>query len=278
MARGEGQRACGRGARSDQVLVTPGFPQLLREVPVTKARREREQPCLFVLDTNVLMHDPSAIFRFEEHDIFLPMVVLEELDNGKKGMSEVARNVRQISRFLDELMQGVTKEQIDAGIPIPGVHKPLGAANTSSGRIFFQTRPLPSLLPETLPGNKPDNTILATTLALQKERPDVHVTLVTKDINLRIKAAVVGIHAEDYYNDKTIDDVDLLFTGLARLPDDFWETHSREMESWQESGRTFYRLTGPLVANWHPNQCIFTEQEDNFEARVMRVDGDDAII
>ncbi len=245
---------------------------------MTKARREREQPCLFVLDTNVLMHDPSAIFRFEEHDIFLPMVVLEELDNGKKGMSEVARNVRQISRFLDELMQGVTKEQIDAGIPIPGVHKPLGAANTSSGRIFFQTRPLPSLLPETLPGNKPDNTILATTLALQKERPDVHVTLVTKDINLRIKAAVVGIHAEDYYNDRTVDDVDLLFTGLARLPDDFWETHSREMESWQESGRTFYRLSGPLVSGWYPNQCIFTEQDDNFEARVMRVDGDDAII
>src|SRR5690606_12384383 len=173
--------------------------------------------------------DPSAIFRFQEHDIYLPMVVLEELDAGKKGMSEVARNVRQISRFLDELMRNGSKEEIDAGLRIPGVHKPLGAAAAGEpGRIFFQTRPLPSLLPDTLPGNKPDNTILGTTLALQKENPDRRVTLVTKDINLRIKAAVLGINAEDYYNDRTIDDVDLLYSGIEELPADFWESHSKD--------------------------------------------------
>jgi hypothetical protein len=71
---------------------------------------------LFVLDTNVLMHDPTAIFRFEEHDIYLPMVVLEELDANKKGLSEASRNARQVSRFLDDMMRGVTKEQIDAGL------------------------------------------------------------------------------------------------------------------------------------------------------------------
>lgn len=74
---------------------------------------------LFVLDTNVLMHDPTSIFRFHEHHIFLPMVVLEELDKAKKGVSEVARNVRQVSRFLDELMSGASKQQIDAGLPLP---------------------------------------------------------------------------------------------------------------------------------------------------------------
>ncbi|HEX7029061.1 MAG TPA: PhoH family protein [Gammaproteobacteria bacterium] len=248
---------------------------------MTKTKRDHEQPCLFVLDTNVLMHDPSAIFRFQEHDIFLPMVVLEELDAGKKGMSEVARNVRQISRFLDELMHGVSKEEIDAGLRIPGLHKPLGADAAIAGRIFFQTRPLPSLLPDTLPGNKPDNTILGTTLALQKENPDRRVTLVTKDINLRIKAAVLGINAEDYYNDKTIDDVDLLFTGIEELPADFWESHSKDMESWQEHGRTFYRVKGPLVENWYANQCIFTDGENPFEARVIRKDEgkeDEAVI
>ncbi|HEX7046546.1 MAG TPA: PhoH family protein [Gammaproteobacteria bacterium] len=249
---------------------------------MTKTERDQQQPCLFVLDTNVLMHDPSALFRFQEHDIFLPMVVLEELDAGKKGMSEVARNVRQTSRFLDELMQGVSKEEIDAGLRIPGMHKPLSAAAAqAAGRIFFQTRPLPSLLPDTLPGNKPDNTILGTTLALQKENPDRRVTLVTKDINLRIKAAVLGIHAEDYYNDKTIDDVDLLFTGVEELPADFWESHSKNMESWQEQGRTFYRVKGPLVSNWLPNQCIFTDGENPFEARVIRKDDaseDEAVI
>lgn len=245
---------------------------------MTKARRDKEQPRLFVLDTNVLMHDPSAIFRFQEHDIFLPMVVLEELDAGKKGMSEVARNVRQISRFLDELMKDVSKDEIDAGLPIPGMHKPLSAAAANPGRIFFQTRPLPSLLPDTLPGNKPDNTILGTTLALQKEHPESHVILVTKDINLRIKAAVLGIHAEDYYNDKTIDDVDLLFTGVDELPDDFWESHSKDMESWQDHGRMFYRVRGPLVENWYPNQCIYKDGDQPFEARVIRKDEKDAVI
>src|SRR5215510_7941052 len=74
---------------------------------------------IFVLDTNVLMHDPTAIFRFEEHDVYIPMTVLEELDAGKKGLSESARNVRQVSRFLDELMQGASKNQIDRGLALP---------------------------------------------------------------------------------------------------------------------------------------------------------------
>ena len=239
---------------------------------MTKTRRGNTQPRLFVLDTNVLMHDPSAIFRFQENDIFLPMVVLEELDAGKKGMSEVARNVRQVSRFLDELMRNVTKDEIDAGLRIPGVHQSLSSSAAETGRLFFQTRPLPSLLPDTLPGNKPDNTILGTTLALQKENPDNQIILVTKDINLRIKAAVLGIHAEDYYNDKTIDDVDLLFTGADELPADFWESHSKDMESWQERGRTFYRVHGPLVENWYANQCIYTEGEQPFEARVISME------
>jgi len=95
------------------------------------------QKRLFVLDTNVLMHDPTALFRFAEHDIFLPMVVLEELDKGKKGMSEVARNVRQASRFLDDLVAGKEKGEIDRGLPIPSfAGKEPGL--TGSGKLFFQ--------------------------------------------------------------------------------------------------------------------------------------------
>lgn len=233
---------------------------------------------LFVLDTNVLMHDPSAIFRFQEHDIFLPMVVLEELDNGKKGMSEAARNVRQVSRFLDEMMQNASKADIDAGLELPAMHGSAGAAATRAGRLFFQTRTFDEPLPDILPGNKPDNTILGTTLALQKENPDREVILVSKDINLRIKASVLGIHAEDYYNDKVLDDVDLLFTGLEELPDDFWETHSKNMDSWQEEGRTFYRVSGPRVAEWFPNQCLFGGGDSGIEARVSRRNEDSAVI
>ena len=239
---------------------------------------------LYVLDTNVLMHDPTCIFRFQEHDIFLPMVVLEELDAGKKGLSEAARNVRQVSRFLDEMMRAASKPQIDGGLPISGLHRDAGAAAVAAhavksvaGRLFFQTEPLPAMLPDTLPGNKPDNNILGTTLALQQKYPERRVILVSKDINLRIKAAVLGIHAEDYYNDKALDDLDLLFTGMRELPKDFWEQHSKNMESWQQEGRTYYRLQGPQVKTWYANEFVYNDM-DNFEARVRGLDERGALL
>ncbi len=234
---------------------------------------------LFILDTNVLMHDPTAIFRFEEHDIFLPMVVLEELDSHKKGMSESARNVRQISRFLDELMSESESGNIDDGLALPSSHPSVGARGTPSGRLFFQTEPLVGSLPESLPGNKPDNTILAATLSLQQRMPDKQVILVTKDINLRIKASVVGVHAEDYYNDKVLEDVDLLFSGVDKTESDFWESHGKGMESWTEEGRTYYRLSGPRVRDWRPCQFVAGGDDGSgFDAIVREVDDDTAVL
>ncbi|HET7649814.1 MAG TPA: PhoH family protein [Gammaproteobacteria bacterium] len=239
------------------------------------AKRKAERR-LYVLDTNVLMHDPTSIFRFDEHDIFLPMVVLEELDAGKKGLSEAARNVRQVSRFLDEMMHNASKAEIDAGLVISGPHRSAGAA-AASGRVFFQTEALPTTLPDLLPGNKPDNHILGTTLALQAKHADTRVTLVSKDINLRIKAAVLGVHAEDYFSDKALDDLDLLFTGVAELPKNFWELHSKDMESWQQEGRTYYRIRGPQVKEWFPNQFLYS-QPDNFEATVRELNDRGALL
>ena len=89
---------------------------------------------LFVLDTNVLMHDPAAIYRFKEHDIFIPMLVLEELDDNKRGASEVARNARQASRFLDDLLCDAMAEDIEAGLQLPQT------SEAESGRLFLQTR------------------------------------------------------------------------------------------------------------------------------------------
>ena len=234
---------------------------------------------LFVLDTNVLMHDPTAIFRFKEHDIFLPMIVLEELDRGKKGTSEVARNVRQVSRFLDDLMSGATKEEIDNGLELPSWRRAdENGEETAQGRLFFQTEQLPHTLPDSLPGNTADNTILGTALALRKVHPEKPVTLVSKDINLRIKASVIGLKSEDYHNDQVLDDVDLLYKGHAELPSDFWETHSKDVESWQEEGHTFYRVSGPDTNQWHVGQCLFMEGEGGIEAIVREKVDDDAII
>jgi len=210
-----------------------------------------------VLDTNVLMHDPTALFRFQEHDVFLPMDVLEELDNSKVGMTEVARNVRQVNRFLDELITQSGVADITAGVPLS--NRITNGQGDVSGTLFIQTHTLNADLPEGMPGNKKDNSILSTALALRNERPDVTVTLVTKDINLRIKATVLGVHVEDYFNDQVLEDVNLLYKGSAELPDDFWDTHGDNMESWQEDGHTFYRVRGPLAEQWHPNQCLSVE-------------------
>ena len=235
---------------------------------------------LFVLDTNVLMHDPSSIFRFQEHSLFLPMMVLEELDNNKKGRSEVARNARQASRFIEELIADATHEQIKEGITLNTIlNNNEDETKPSSGKLFFQTRSYKTTLPDYLPGSLPDNNILGTTLALPENFKDYDITLVTKDINLRIKAAALGIKVEDYQNDRVLEDVDLLYTGTIKLKDDFWDKHSREMDSWIEEGRTFYKLHGPEVKNWHPNAFVSSQDEEQpFEALVRTIDNDTAVI
>ena len=231
---------------------------------------------LFVIDTNILMHDPTAMYRFEEHDIYLPMVVLEELDNHKTGLSEVARNVRQTNRMLVELMSNKTHEQIVAGLPIPSFITK-DDTSTTKGRLFFQTDDFEQSCPISLPGHKVDNSILATALGLQKKHPSQQIVIVSKDINLRIKAGILGIPAEDYYNDQVLDDVNLLHSGMHLLENDFWDTHAKNMEAWQESGHTYYRITGPLTSKWNPNDCLSTH-DNEFQATVKQVEADSVVV
>ena len=233
---------------------------------------------LFVLDTNILMHDPSSIFRFQEHNIFIPMIVLEELDHAKKGLSDVARNVRQVSRFLDELIQGADQSTINEGLPLSRIEHGPNKDTASHGRLYFQTSQLSSLLPASMPGNIADNSILNIVLALSKKHPDVNVILVSKDINMRIKAAALELNAEDYHNDQTLDDIDLLYSGATALENDFWEIHGSKMESWQEEDRTYYKIIDPLVSNWYPNQYLYIEDNSNFEAIVRSCDGETATL
>ena len=238
---------------------------------------------LFVLDTNVLIHDPTAVFRFKEHDIFIPMVVLEELDNGKKGLSEAARAIRQTNRFLEALLQDIDPSNIFEGISLtpPGESFPeLRSQTKTFGRLYLQTDNLSHHLPDSLPGNKSDNSILSTVLALQQKHKDKTITLVTKDINLRIKAAALGIHTEDYFNDQVLDDVSLMYTGMIELEDSFWDDQSSNMKSWQEDGRTFYSFKGTQIDKWQPNYGLFTpeDKEGAFEAVVRHKEGGEASI
>ncbi|MDH5301636.1 MAG: PhoH family protein [Gammaproteobacteria bacterium] len=231
---------------------------------------------LLVLDTNVLMHDPGCIFRFQEHDLFLPMVVLEELDNNKRGHSEVARNARQASRFLEELIGQCPDHHISQGLPLPTTTS-LGNSVSKSGKLFFQTHIMDADLPKDLPGNKADNSILGIAMALQKTHPDQPVTLVTKDINLRIKAAALDINAEDYYNDRVVEDVDLLYSGALQLEDDFWDKHAEGIRAWKEAGHSFYEIHGDDLSEWYPNQYVH-DKHGELDAIVRKADGDSVTI
>lgn len=229
----------------------------------------KNTPRLFVLDTNVLMHDPASLFRFQEHDVFIPMVVLEELDAAKKGVSEVARNVRQVSRFIDEIINDATTDEIDKGLELNSARTINGNA-TPCGRLYLQTQILPDSLPQTLPGKNADNSILGTTLSLQKKYSDKIVTLISKDINLRIKARVVGIHTEDYTSDQVLEDADLLYTGINELPANFWDTKSEALTSWQEDMRTLYEIKGQPLEECYPHQSLYTDEGTGFEALVKK--------
>jgi PhoH-like ATPase len=250
-----------------------------RPMPEPKARKPRGTgPAkLFVLDTNVLMHDPTCLFRFEEHDVYLPMITLEELDGHKKGMSEVSRNVRQVSRELDALAaQGFADPK--EGIPLSKTGK-----REAGGKLFFQTTFLDAKLPEGLPQGKADNQILGVVIGLReahKKGDGREVVLVSKDINMRVKARALGLAAEDYFNDKTLEDGDLLYTGVLPLPPDFWERHGKTMESWQQGGHTFYRIAGPMVPVLMVNQFVYLEMPGAapLYARVTEITGKTALL
>ncbi|MEC5194621.1 PhoH-like ATPase [Xanthomonas campestris] len=231
---------------------------------------------IYVLDTNVLMHDPTALFKFEEHDVFLPMQVIEELDNAKKGTSEVSRNARQVSRFLDELLENTNAEQIQAGILLSHPQGIQLKGQAAIGRLYFQIHPIEP--GRTFGAMLPDNKILASVLALREENADVPVILVSKDINLRIKAYISGLVAEDYQNDRALDDFSLLFTGAIELPEDFWQKHNEDLRSWNERGRTHYEIVLADDEDWYPNQYLYLPGEDEVELRVAKVGGGKATL
>ncbi len=222
-------------------------------MPKPSQSKKKRSAKLFVLDTNVLMHDPTSLFRFEEHDVYVPIGTLEELDNHKRGMSDVARNARQASRFLDEIVSSAAGD-IKAGIAL--VAK---AGERPSGRLYLQTEAIDGDLPATLAMGKTDNQILAVVRFLHNRDPKRHVILVSNDINMRIKAHVLGLVAEVYTNDKVLEDTDLLYTGVRALPADFWDAHARDMESWKKDGHTYYRVRGPLVPKLLENEFVYDE-------------------
>jgi PhoH-like ATPase len=264
-----------------QVSALESVPKAEKPAPTKSAgaskrsKRVHTGPAkLFVLDTNVLLHDPMCLFRFEEHDIYLPMIVLEELDGHKKGMTEVARNARQTSRTLDQLA-GAPGADISAGF-----HLASTGHRDARGKLLFQTQALNYALPSSLPQGKADNQILGVVEALRTQFAPREVVLVSKDINMRVKARALGLATDDYQNDKTLEDGDLLYSGSLALPSDFWATHGQSVESWQQGQHTFYKVDGPSVPNMLINQFVYFESpgEPSLYARVTEIRGSTAVL
>jgi len=256
---------------------TPTTTRTTMTAHVAKTTRTKSKPRLpatrrklFVLDTNVLLHDSNALFQFQEHDIFLPMVVLEELDHQKKGMSEVARNARQVSRFLDGLIG--SSSNLQAGVKLDAL-----GHTEALGDLRLQTSALDAMLPIALPDGKADNAILRVVHALQSTQKR-RVILVSKDINMRLKARALGLAAEDYYNDHVLDDSELLYDGVMPLPENFWVKHGKNMASWQQGGITWYRMTGPLCAEFMVNEFVYVEGDTPLHAQVKEVNGKTAVL
>ena len=222
---------------------------------------------LFVLDTNVLLHDPQSLFRFDEHDIYIPLITLEEMDAHKVGMTDVARNARQASRYIDELFSK-EPDSLTSGIPLN-----LAGHKEARGKLILQTSVETASLPDSLLGEKADNLILGLVKYLQEQKNGYeHVALVSKDINIRIKARALGLHAEDYFNDKVLEDSDVLYTGYRQLDGEFWLRNGSELQSWQEQGSVFYRIQGEDALQMLPNELLLDEDgEKTLQARVIEV-------
>jgi PhoH-like ATPase len=142
------------------------------------------------------------------------------------------------------------------------------------GKLFVQTQLFSDDLPQTLPVGKADNQILGVVHALQGQHKDRTVVLVSKDINMRIKARALGLNAEDYFNDQVLEDTDVLYSGQLALPADFWESHSTNLESWQEGAHTYYRVQGTLPAQMVLNQYVYFDHPDalTFHGQVIDLD------
>ena len=195
---------------------------------------ETEARKIYVLDTNVLIHDPRALSQFDEHDVVLPIAVLEEMDKVKRGFDEAARNVREVSRQLDDLSEHCT--QLEDGCPLPG-----------GGRLFFELnhRAL-EILPESLAKGSGDNRIIAVTMSLQQEHADREVVLVSKDINLRIKARALGLKSEDYRSDRVVvEDMDILPLGYMELDEETWTAMAEDMSVTDSAAGSHYRVKWP---------------------------------
>ncbi|HIF9366820.1 TPA: PhoH family protein [Photobacterium damselae] len=221
---------------------------------------------LFVLDTNILLHEPLAIYSFQEHDVIVPMTVLEELDRIKDSKRDVSRDARVAIRALEDIFHDATPEQISAGVPLQSQNKTGGTIAIFADYEVKETV-------HAFSDKMGDNRILNSVLFLQQKFAPRDVVLVTKDINMRLRAKGAGVYfVDDYRTDQLIDDVALLSKGFHRFDGSFWAGVA-QCDSEKRGMSTCHTLPKHLFENPYPNQYLIDESQD-FAARIQEIDAE----
>ncbi len=227
-----------------------------------------EEKTIYILDTNILLHEPFAFLSFQEHDVVVPMTVLEELDSIKDRRKDVSRDARVAIRALEDALANASPEQVLAGVPLPAKD---GAPGIGCLSIFNDYT-----LEQTagkLSFNENDNRIINTALHIQNTRSSRKVVLVTKDINMRLKAKGAGLkHVEDYRTDQLIDDIQFLTKGYHKFDGDFWQQIS-DCESETEGRTTTHYIKKDILPNAFINEYLIDEGE-HFAGKVVGVSED----
>lgn len=246
---------------SEVKLVKPSVGSSVLSTPSSSSSTSLSKPIFYVLDTNVLIHDPSSILNFDEHHVVIPITVLEELDSLKSGRQSIAADCRQAIRELDKLLGRADPNDVETGVAIPR-----GEAGEKIGRISVLMVDTPENL-VMLPTHLNDNKILNDAGFLKQRYPDQRVVLVTKDINVRLKARGCGIESQDYHSDQLLSDIEHLNKGYLEFEHSFWDRVAN-VESIQQDGRTLHKVSRDLFdQEVYPNQ--FIHDETGFLARII---------
>ena len=211
---------------------------------------------IYVLDTNILLHEPLAFLSFQEHDVVIPMTVLEELDYIKDSKKDVARDARVSIRAMENILKDASPEEMTHGVSLAGT---VGGEHGPSGRLSIYTDLLMAQELQVFTSNENDNRIINVGLDLQQSHPDTTVVLVTKDINMRLKAKGAGMRkVEDYRTDQLIDDIKYLCKGYVIFPGDFW-SRVTDVQSRQEGRDTIHSIPKSVLPDAYINEFIIDE-------------------
>ena len=231
---------------------------------------------IYVLDTNVLLHDPTAVYAFNEHKVIIPMTVLEELDEIKdRRDKDVSKEARISIQKIDKLLANATTREIQEGVEIVTAVDNKNAQNGTLS-IFPDQLLQGDDLKHFLSKDVKDNLIINTALSLQSHNPNAYVCLVTKDINMRLKAKGSGLrNVEDYRKDKILDDIDLLASGREYVEGSFWD-RVQNVETLTQNKNTVHVVPRDLFPDYYPNMFIHDDQD--FVGFVESVDNDSVFI